>query len=96
LTTYATGVWRLGQLPKGTLYLAEQPGHRDAIAKQLSDLYNLRSRLVHGGSHPDAAQITSARDSADEFARRGLLRAVEQGFPTAATFKELVLGTATP
>jgi hypothetical protein len=80
----------------GAYYLAEQPGHRHAIAKQLSAIYEMRSRLVHGGNYPDQAQIISIRETACGLARCGLLRAVRRGFPTAATFNSMVLGTGIP
>jgi hypothetical protein len=41
----------------------------------------MRSRLVHGGKYPSLDEIKTARDDAQELARRGLLRAVQQGFP---------------
>jgi hypothetical protein len=79
----------------GAHYLSEQTD-RDATAKQLNAIYDMRSRLVHGGKYPEQAQIILTREAACGLARRGLLRAVRQGFPTAATFNSMVLGTGTP
>jgi hypothetical protein len=53
----------------------------------------MRSRLVHGGKYPSLEEIKTVRDDARELARRGLLRGVQQGFPTAATFNQMILGT---
>jgi hypothetical protein len=80
----------------GAHYLAGQPGHRRAIAKQLGDIYEMRSRLVQGGNYPDQAQIISTRETACGLARCGLLRAVRRGFPDVATFNSMVLGTGSP
>lgn len=80
----------------GAHYLAERPEHRHAIAKQLRDIYELRSRLVHGGGYPDQAQVTSTRETACGLACCGLLRAVRRGFPKPETFNSMVLGTRAP
>lgn len=77
----------------GAHYLAEGMGQRQAVAKQLSGIYGMRSQLVHGGKYPDANKIKSTRDTAHDLARRGLLRAVTQGFPSAETFNRAVLGS---
>jgi hypothetical protein len=75
----------------GAHYLAEDPAQRYGLAKQLSDLYDLRSRLVHGRQYPAPDQIAFTRDSARDLARRGLLRALYEGFPTAEEFNRMVL-----
>ena len=76
----------------GAHYLAESVSERREIARQLSRIYEMRSRLVHGAKYPDRVQIREAHDIALALARRGLLRAVRDGFPTAPTFNEMVLG----
>lgn len=76
----------------GGHFLAETVDERQAVAKSLAELYGLRSRLVHGGAYPSGAEIRLGRESAESFARRGLLRAVLQGFPTAVDFKRMALG----
>lgn len=75
----------------GAHYLSERADERPEVAKQLSRIYEMRSRLVHGGKYPDRVQIRTAYDLAYEFARRGLLRAVREGFPTAAMFNQMIL-----
>lgn len=77
----------------GARYIARTRSERREISRQLAALYGLRSRLVHGSGYPTASEIEAGRASAEEFARRGLLRAVSDGFPTDASFRDLILGT---
>jgi hypothetical protein len=77
----------------GAHYVAEGPEQRHAVAKQLSNIYGMRSQLVHGSKYPDTDKIKSARDTAHELARCGLLRAVTEGFPNAETFNRAILGS---
>lgn len=77
----------------GAHYLAKSRNLRKDTANQLTDLYGLRSRLVHGGKYPAKADVEAARTVAEQLTQRGLLRAVTSGFPTAATFKNMVLGS---
>jgi hypothetical protein len=77
----------------GAHYLADDPAQRAALVRKLSGIYEMRSRLVHGGKYPSLDEIKAARDDARELARRGLLRAVQEGFPTAAAFNQMILGT---
>jgi hypothetical protein len=76
----------------GAYYLAEEPSQRQGLAKRLRDIYDMRSRLVHGGKYPDADKIAAARNDACDLARRGLLRAVSEGFPDDVYFGQLLLG----
>ena len=79
----------------GAHYLANDAADRDATFKELRELYNTRSRLVHGGKDYPAGDVTRVtRESAHSLARRGLLRAVHEGFPKVDTFKRMVLGLA--
>jgi hypothetical protein len=77
----------------GAHYLSRVKSERPAIAKQLTDLYSLRSQLVHGGKYPNPNEINTGWDDAKRLARLGLYRAVTEGFPTAAQFKAMLLGT---
>ncbi|MGW4059730.1 hypothetical protein ACWEGE_15700 [Amycolatopsis sp. NPDC004747] len=79
----------------GAHYLSEKPSDRVNLAKKLTALYGLRSRLVHGGKYPTPAEISSGKQVADELARLGLRRALREGFPTAATLKQMALGQLT-
>jgi hypothetical protein len=76
----------------GAHLLSETKSERRQNARQLSALYNLRSRLVHGSSYPSTADIEAGWNSAKEFARRGLYRAVMDSFPTAEQFNKMTLG----
>ena len=75
----------------GAYYLAAKSRDRKSTLGQLRDLYNLRSRLVHGVKYPDRQMIEQGRLNANELARRGLLRAVREGFPKAYDFAEMTL-----
>ncbi len=77
----------------GAHFLADEAGQRAALARKLSKIYEVRSRLVHGDKYPSSDEIKTARDDARELARRGLLRAVLGGFPTAAAFNQMILGS---
>lgn len=76
----------------GAHYLSNTRKDRKETASRLAGLYELRSRLVHGGKYPAKVEVEDARVVAEQLARRGLLRAVTSGFPTATTFKDMVLG----
>jgi hypothetical protein len=77
----------------GAHLLSATKSERRQTARQLSNLYGLRSRLVHGSSYPSAADIEAGWNNAKEFARRGLYRAVMDKFPTPAEFNSMTLGT---
>lgn len=77
----------------GAHYLTTAAADRAATFKRLGDIYEMRGRLVHGGKYPVGGTVRAIRESAHEFARRGLLRAVHDGFPTAAMFNGMVLGS---
>lgn len=76
----------------GAHLLSKAKSERRQVARQLTDLYSLRSRLVHGSGYPTPAEIESGWIAAKEFARRGLHSGITKGFPTAADFKAMVLG----
>jgi hypothetical protein len=75
----------------GAHYIADTPGERRSVFKALRDIYEMRSRLVHGGNYPTPAQVQSARVLAHDLSRRGLIRAVQEGFPTVGWFNGKML-----
>jgi Apea-like HEPN len=77
----------------GAHFLADERAQRAGLARKLGGIYEVRSRLVHGGKYPSLDEIQTTRGDARELARRGLLRAVHDGFPTAGAFNQMVLGT---
>jgi len=77
----------------GAHLLSATKSQRRQTARQLSDLYSLRSRLVHGSSYPSSAEIEVAWTNAKDFARRGLYHAVMDRFPTIEQFNNMVLDT---
>jgi hypothetical protein len=76
----------------GAHFLAADATHRSDTVRALGRIYDTRSRLVHGGNYPTYEQIRQARDEAEELARRGLLRAIFEGFPTPEVFNRMILG----
>jgi hypothetical protein len=76
----------------GAHYLSKTKSERPGIAKQLTELYALRSRLVHGGKYPSATEIETGWNTAKTCAQLGLNRAVVEGFPTPVQFKAMLLG----
>lgn len=81
----------------GALYMGDTLQERQELKKQLSKLYELRSKLVHGGtSAPSPTAITESAKLAAHLARRGLLRALRGGWPTDADFLQLQLGAKPP
>lgn len=75
----------------GALFLADSPEHRERVWDQLDEIYDIRSRLVHGDKYPDSAEVDEHAGIARDLAISGLLRALSDGFPTADTFRSLAL-----
>lgn len=75
----------------GSRYLAGDLGERQGTFKALSDLYKVRSALVHGVGAPNAEDLEAQRTTARELAGRLLLKAMRQGWPTSQFFKDLAL-----
>ncbi len=76
----------------GAHYMAAFPGERSGIERQLRELYDVRSSLVHGGAPPSPESVASAVERARLLVARGLLKAVDEGFPDETFFKRLLLG----
>jgi hypothetical protein len=79
----------------GAHYLAGDYSTRAIIRDQLSGIYKMRNNLVHGNRYPEQDAIASARTNAQDLLRRGLLRAIHEGFPTPGEFAQMLLGTGT-
>jgi hypothetical protein len=75
----------------GAHLLSTTKSQRRQTARQLSDLYTLRSRLVHGSRYPSSSEIETGWTVSKEFARRGLYDAVMDRFPTIDQFNAMVL-----
>jgi hypothetical protein len=76
----------------GAHYLASNTEDRRAVAKQLSDLYALRSRLVHGSKYPKPEELVSARRTAEDLTRRGYSAPWIQAFRMRRCFAIASLG----
>jgi hypothetical protein len=78
----------------GAHFISSMPIERREIYQQLGSLYEIRSRLVHGAKYPSANDVQSAQRAARGLAARGLLKAVQVGFPDVAHFQRALLGDA--
>jgi hypothetical protein len=78
----------------GSLFLADDAAAREEAWRDLNEIYDLRSRSVHGGRYPSAAEFSEGATKARRMVARCLFRAVHQGFPDAATFKKQLLENA--
>jgi hypothetical protein len=65
---------------------------RASTFRDLRDLYDMRSRLVHGGKYPSKKEIAASADVAQQLAAVGLRRALHEQFPSAKLFNEMLLG----
>lgn len=79
----------------GAHFIAEVSSERLETFRQLQALYQLRSKLVHGAGGLDDDERKQWRRTARSLARRGLLKAVESGWPTSEWFVEASLGLHT-
>lgn len=76
----------------GSLWLSEDSEERRSLYEHnLKKIYDTRSTIVHGGHFPTTQELNETVMDAKELARRALLKAMKQGWPTADTFKELCL-----
>ena len=73
-------------------YLAGDVTERSDVVRQLGKVYGVRSGLVHGGNYPGFAEVVEAYTAAINFAAKGLLRALHEGFPTPEAFNRMLLG----
>lgn len=76
----------------GAHFIALHALERSTLFGQLNKLYLIRSRMVHGGTHPSPVEIREATRDAKAIAARGLLKALDEGFPDVAYFRRAVLG----
>lgn len=77
----------------GAVYLEADRAKRLALRKHLAAIYDMRSKVVHGGSSPpDQATVHSLSESAYSWAREGLVKALINGWPTQDDFFQLLLG----
>ena len=75
----------------GACYMADAIEQRPEVFTELRDLYDVRSRLVHGGKPVKQEVVRQTLGLAYRLAAKGLLRATREGFPAADDFKRLVL-----
>jgi hypothetical protein len=76
----------------GAHFIATEPVERPTLYKQLEELYDIRSQMVHGGRRrPKVGAIQKAVRDAYAMIARGLLKAVNDGFPNDPCFKRAAL-----
>jgi hypothetical protein len=69
----------------------DSPSGRAAAAAEFKAIYKARSNLVHGVKYPPRDERKDLAARSRRLARRALLRAVEDGFPTPDDFLDTVL-----
>ncbi|MCH8041734.1 MAG: hypothetical protein IH977_15530 [Nitrospinae bacterium] len=76
----------------GAWYLAVDPDERPAFFKDLQDIYDTRSRIVHGSTPEPKASINEKATRARGLAARLLVKALEEGWPSHEALKTMALG----
>ena len=76
----------------GAHFIARDKAARARTFKDLRDIYDMRSALVHGSRrYPDLASVKGAASMGRSFAAAGLRRALVEGWPTSTDFAEMYL-----
>lgn len=76
----------------GAAFIGSNKQDREAIAKKLKQLYNLRSRLVHGdGKYPSQKEINDGAEKARKLCEQVLSKCLIEGWPTQEQFEEMLL-----
>jgi hypothetical protein len=75
----------------GARYIADDSSDRRRIFKELKDLYDIRSKLVHGSGVRAHEQKREAKRNARQLASRALKKAVMNGWPTPEDFASAAL-----
>jgi hypothetical protein len=75
----------------GAHYVGTSAQDRKIIWKQLKDLYDLRSRLVHGSQYPAQTEIETSRNTVRDLSTKAFLKAVSSHFPRVEEFNSWAL-----
>jgi hypothetical protein len=75
----------------GAHYLGDSVEERIAIWRQMRELYDIRSRLVHGSDYPSGEEVRSYNDIARELSVKSFLKAVNSHFPRVEDFNRWAL-----
>ncbi len=78
----------------GALLLGRGVPSRRAIHHALGEVYDMRSRVVHGAARPKPVDLQRCAHTARELASRLLVKAVLCGWPEPSTLERLALGDA--
>lgn len=75
----------------GAHYIGESAEEKTVIWKQLLNLYEIRSRLVHGSRYPSPSEIDASTHIARKLCQHALLKALESHFPRVEEFNKWAL-----
>lgn len=75
----------------GAKYLGSDAAERRLLHDNLKQIYEVRSKLVHGAP-PKRGELKDLRREARDLAARCLLKALIEGWPSGAAFETLALG----
>ncbi len=75
----------------GAWLLESDPSKRVAMFRRLRGLYNMRSLLVHGSDVP-AMTLEADAKGARDLCARAIVYGLNEGWPTAETYRRLCLG----
>lgn len=76
----------------GAWYLAADQTERAMLFKKLQEIYDMRSRIVHGSDPEPGPAIIEKAGNARELAAKLLVKGLVQGWPSHETLRRLVLG----
>ncbi len=76
---------------RGARYVASDATERRQVFRDLRDLYNTRSGLLHGAAKLHDSGYESLRQRARQLTSRLLVKALREGWPTPGQLDDLVL-----
>lgn len=77
----------------GSWYLAGDTTERAQLFKDLRDIYDARSKIVHGNTPEDPVMVSKKAGMARDLCARLFVKALEEGWPSHEVLKNRVFGT---
>lgn len=93
LDTWPEGEYRFKFGLYGAWYLGADPGERAELFKDLVDIYDIRSKIVHGSTPEPGAILAAKAKVARDLTARLLIKGLEQEWPSHERLKSLALGS---